>query len=72
MYRIVKTRCWWCELIDTEQPQYLFWDKTLKRYRIGCRTTASRHKWEFTEKELAKIRTKYPDFDSNFEVFLES
>ena len=68
-YRIVKPgRCWWCELIDGKSDQYLFYDELQKRYRIGVRTTALKYKWEFTDKEIDRIRNEHPDFDFIFDL----
>lgn len=65
-YRIIKEECWWSELFDTKSPHYLYYDDLLKRYRTGCHTTACKHKWEFTEAEVKKLRDLHPGFDEEF------
>jgi hypothetical protein len=65
-YRMFKLQCWWSELFDTDSPSYLFYDKTLKRYRVGSRNTANKHKWEFSGREINELRATHPGFDEEF------
>ena len=65
-YRIIKDECWWTEIFNSRSSQYLFYDEAQKRYRVACRTTANKHKWEFTNSDIKKLRKKHAGFDDDF------
>ena len=63
MTRFVKKHIWWSSLLEPHRPQYLYWDESTEHFETGCYGTARKHKWEFTDEEVAQIENDYPVLD---------
>lgn len=54
-YRVYLRQLWWTPQFD-DQPTYLYLDNKTRDFNVGCRATASKNWWEFSEEELELLK----------------
>lgn len=58
-HRIIMKSCWWSSIFDGDSLKYLYYDSITQHFEVGARTTARKHKWEFTDKEVDIVSNSY-------------
>lgn len=65
-FRLVKRKCWWTTVFDTNTPQYLYYDYDLDHFEVASYGTARKYKFTFSIAEIKQMEEDYPELLQEF------